>query len=153
MVLLQYEPHQGILKLVRELNRLYRTQPALHELEHEPAGFTWLDADDATNSVLSFFRRGHDGSAPLLAVLNCTPVPREAYELGVPAEGAWLELLNTDSGHFGGSGLGNLGRVETVARPSRDQPHTLSLTLPPLAALLFEPAGSGSGETESGDRR
>jgi len=134
--LLQYEPHRGIQSLVRALNRLYREQRALHELDCEPAGFAWLDADDAENSVYSYFRLGrHTGS--LLVVLNCTPVPRRDYAIGVPAEGAWRELLNTDSEHYGGSGVGNLGRVSTESRPHRGQPHLLRIQLPPLGAVVF----------------
>ena len=109
-------------------------------LDCEPAGFDWIDADDAANSVFTFMRRGRTEDDILLAVFNCTSVPRDDYELGVPAAGTWLELLNTDSEHFGGSGAGNLGRVETEPRSSRDQPHTLKLLLPPLGALLLAPA-------------
>ncbi|HMO65043.1 MAG TPA: 1,4-alpha-glucan branching protein GlgB, partial [Verrucomicrobiota bacterium] len=101
--------HAGILRLVEDLNRLYRAQPACWEADHEPAGFQWVDCSNAVQSVLAFLRRRADGSEPLLVVLNLTPVLRTGYRVGVPAGGRWEEALNTDAGLYGGGNQGNLG--------------------------------------------
>jgi len=134
--LLQYPPHRGIQRWVEDLNRLYRTEPALHELDTDPAGFAWVDANDAENSVLSFVRRGRTTEHEVLAIFNLTPVPRHNYRLGA-RRGRWREVLNSDAREYGGSGQGNLGGAETVPIPSHGQPHSLTLTLPPLSALFL----------------
>jgi 1,4-alpha-glucan branching enzyme len=136
---------QGLLRWVGDLNRLYRSEPALHELDFSPEGFTWVDANDSDQSVASFLRCA--GSRRVLAVFNFTPVPRPAYRVGVPRAGRWTEVLNGDAPIYGGSGLGNLGGVEAVAEPWHGQPWSLTLSLPPLAALfLTAPAvDPGSG--------
>jgi 1,4-alpha-glucan branching enzyme len=134
--LLQYPPHRGIQRWVEDLNRLYRTEPALHELDTDPAGFAWVDANDAENSVLSFVRRGRTTEHEVLAIFNLTPVPRHNYRLGA-RRGRWREVLNSDAREYGGSGQGNLGWAETVPIPSHGQPHSLTLTLPPLSALFL----------------
>ncbi|HWP29019.1 MAG TPA: 1,4-alpha-glucan branching protein GlgB [Chloroflexota bacterium] len=134
--LLQYPPHRGIQRCVEDLNRLYRAEPALHELDTDPAGFAWVDANDAENSVLSFVRRGRTTEHEVLAIFNLTPVPRHNYRLGA-RRGRWREVLNSDAREYGGSGQGNLGGAETVPIPSHGQPHSLTLTLPPLSALFL----------------
>ncbi|MGD8418747.1 MAG: 1,4-alpha-glucan branching enzyme, partial [Pseudomonadales bacterium] len=133
---LGYPPHQGISRFVRDLNRLYRAEPALHALDFEGPGFEWIDCHDANNSVLTYQRRGADGF--VIVVLNFTPVPREGYRIGVPVAGCYQELLNSDSGYYGGSNLGNGdSQLEARAEPWMDQPFSLSLKLPPLGALVL----------------
>ncbi len=132
--------HAQLQRLVGELNRLYRERPPLHQLDCGPGGFEWVDADDSLNSVFSFLRRDKAGRI-VLAVFNCTPVPRNHYRLGVSLPGEWRELLNTDAVDFGGSGWGNLGTVTAEPTPHHGRPCSLSLTLPPLAALYLEPQG------------
>ena len=129
--------HAGIHRLARDLNRLYRDDPALHTLDFDPAGFQWLDCNDADHSILAFLRRAPDGQCTMV-VLNFTPVPRQGYRLGVPAPGYYREMLNTDSAHFSGSNQGNGGGVPSEATPWMDQPHSIVLTLPPLAAILLK---------------
>jgi len=136
---LAYPDHDGIRTLVRDLNRLYRRTPALWQLDFEPAGFRWLEANDAANNVLAFVRLGEADAPPLVCVLNLSPVPRYGYRVGMPACCRWRELLNTDSAFYAGSGVGNLGGVEAEAVPWHDQPFSAALTLPPLAALWLVP--------------
>jgi 1,4-alpha-glucan branching enzyme len=138
--LLQWPGHQGMQHLVRDLNRLYRARPALHELDFSPAGFEWIDCHDADQSVISWLRKARDGSFVAI-VLNLTPVPREHYRIGVPAAGAYQELLNSDSRHYGGSDMGNRGTLFAEERPWMGRPASLALTLPPLAGIFLAPAG------------
>jgi 1,4-alpha-glucan branching enzyme len=137
--LLQYPLHAGVQQLVRELNRLYVAEPALHQLDFAPEGFQWIDCHDADQSVVSWLRRGRDGKHAVV-VLNFTPVPRHGYRLGVPRAGDYIERLNTDSTHYGGSDLGNGGRVEAQPHAWMGFPASLVLSLPPLAALVLLPA-------------
>jgi 1,4-alpha-glucan branching enzyme len=131
--------HQGVQKLIGDLNRLYRETPALHVYDTEPRGFDWVDTTDNEASVISFLRLGNDGDAPALVVCNFTPVPREDYRIGVPSGGRWLERINTDCKHYGGSGLGNLGAVKADKVPCHGRPYSLKLTLPPLSTLVLTP--------------
>jgi 1,4-alpha-glucan branching enzyme len=135
--LLQYEPHGGVQRWVADLNRIYRDEPALHELDCEPSGFEWIDADDAEQSVLSFFRKGRSGATLILCVANFTPVPRRNYRVGVPRGGTWVEILNSDAAIYGGSGQGNLGRVEATPVPRHGRSHSLDLVLPPLGFVFL----------------
>jgi 1,4-alpha-glucan branching enzyme len=139
--LLQYAPHSGLRHWVTDLNRLYRRESALHQLDFDPAGFEWIDCNDVENSVVSFVRKGHNAQDIVLVVCNFTPVTRLGYRVGVPSPGFWKELLNSDAREYGGSGQGNLGGVEAEAVPSHGRPCSLNITLPPLAALFFEPSG------------
>ncbi|HET9046791.1 MAG TPA: alpha amylase C-terminal domain-containing protein, partial [Casimicrobiaceae bacterium] len=124
---------------VADLNALYRREPALHEIDFESAGFEWIDCNNPEESVLAFLRRPRNG-APVLVVCNFTPVPRYNYVVGVPQGGFWRELLNGDAVHYGGSGCGNFGGVEAAPTPAHGRYHSLSLTLPPLAAVFLQPA-------------
>ena len=135
--LLQSPAHAGIQRWIGDLNRAYVGEPALHEQDLSSAGFEWIEARDVDRSVIAFIRKARDGAAPVLAVFNLTPVPRDGYRLGVPRAGHWREILNSDAGLYGGSGVGNLGGAETVAVPSHGRPQSLTLTLPPLAALYL----------------
>ena len=135
--LLDIDWHQGVQALVRDLNRLYREEPALHQLDCDGAGFEWLEANDAEASVFAWLRKGKGGVAPLLVICNFTPTPRQNYRLGLPAPGRWREILNSDAEGYGGSGIGNLGVIETEKIRSHDRPHSATITLPPLATLWF----------------
>jgi len=130
--LLDHEGHRGVHQWVAELNHLYRNERDLFATDADPAGFGWLVADDTDNSVFAFAR----GS--LITVINMTPVPRHHYRLGVPRQGCWREILNSDSAHYGGGNIGNLGRLETVPEASHGMPQSLILTLPPLGALILK---------------
>ncbi len=144
--LLEHAPHAGMLKLVSDLNRLHRREPALHAYDFDSRGFQWLDANDSQNSVLAFFRNGPDRDDRILAIFNFTPVPRPNYRVGVPTSGHWREILNTDAAVYGGSGQGNMGGVKTTPVPYHGHYHSLNLTLPPLGALLLkrDPTGAGA---------
>jgi 1,4-alpha-glucan branching enzyme len=137
--LLQYPLHAGVKALMGELNRLYVNEPALHQLDFSSEGFQWIDCHDADQSVISWVRRSRDGRHAVV-VLNFTPVPRHGYRLGVPQAGDYLERINTDSALYGGSDLGNGGRVNAGTQSWMGFPASLSLTLPPLAALVLMPA-------------
>jgi 1,4-alpha-glucan branching enzyme len=138
--LLQESPLHGQLQhLVGELNRLQRQERSLHELDFDREGFEWIAADDVENSVYCFVRKAKDPRDALVCIFNFTPVPRFDYHLGMPAEGQWTEVLNTDAAVFGGSNLGNLGGVTAAPVPSHGRPVSAFLTLPPLAALYLKP--------------
>ena len=130
--------HSGIQRLVEDLNRLYREEPALHVLDLEPRGFQWIDANDGESSVLSFLRRGEGPDDNVAIVLNFTPVLRQDYRIGVPQGGWWRELLNSDADVYGGSGKGNGGGVNSQNIESHGFPCSLTLTLPPLGALFLK---------------
>ncbi|MBI4541060.1 MAG: 1,4-alpha-glucan branching protein GlgB [Gemmatimonadetes bacterium] len=153
--LLDQPRHASMRRLVHDLNDLYRAEPALYELDCEPAGFEWVDCHDATNSVLSFLRKGRNPDDLILAVCNFTPVPRWNYRVGVPRGGIWHEILNTDAKPYGGSGLGNLGAVEAAPIPFHGRYHSLMLLLPPLACLVLKSEATGDsrvGIREGRDR-
>jgi 1,4-alpha-glucan branching enzyme len=124
-----------VQRLVADLNRLYRATPALYEVDFEPAGFQWIDCHDAEQSALSFVRHGRDRHDLTLCVCNFTPVPRRGYRVGVPTPGFYAEVLNTDGAAYGGSNLGNGGGIPSEPSPWHGQPHSVVITLPPLAAL------------------
>ena len=136
--LLQYPEHRGVQKLVGDLNRLYREEPALHEQDDAPQGFQWLIGDDAINSVYAWLRWSKDGQ-PVLVVANFTPVPREGYAVGVPFGGRWSEVINSDADTYAGSNYGNGGEVTAQDEPRHGQPASLSLNLPPLGVLILRP--------------
>jgi 1,4-alpha-glucan branching enzyme len=138
--LLDYPRHVGVQRLVRDLNQLYRREPALYQRDAIPTGFRWVIGDDSTNSVFAFLRQGDDGQRPLLIVSNMTPVPRSGYMIGVPRPGCWIELLNSDAEAYGGSNLGNGGRVMAVPARVHSEAQALALALPPLATLFLAPA-------------
>jgi 1,4-alpha-glucan branching enzyme len=128
--------HAGVQALVRDLNRCYRELPALHQLDCDSAGFEWLIADDVDNSVFAWLRKGRSPRERCIAIMNFTPEVRSSYRIKVPFAGHWREILNTDAGTYGGSGVGNFGGVTAA---NRDGVPELNLTLPPLATLLFVP--------------
>jgi 1,4-alpha-glucan branching enzyme len=136
--LLRDASHAGVLSWLADLNRVYRDEPALHELDTDPAGFRWVRIDDAERGTLSYLRQSRDGQT-VLCVMNLTPVPRHDHVVGVPVGGRWLELLNSDAEAYGGSGLGNLGVVTAGDASWRDFPHHLAITVPPLSCVLLKP--------------
>jgi len=137
--------HAGVVKLVRELNHVYRAERALHELDFSPQGFEWIDAGNAEQSVFAWLRRSGDGRECVLVVGNFTPVPRSNYLVGVPARGAWREIFNSDASDYGGSGWGNLGGVESCPVAAHGRLESLNLTLPPLAVIVLRWAGEDGG--------
>jgi 1,4-alpha-glucan branching enzyme len=134
-----FERHSGIQRLVRDLNLLYRSEPAMHEGDCESFGFQWIDANDADRSVLTFLRKRRDEQDMVLVACNFTPVPRHNYRVGVPSPGVWRELLNSDADIYGGSDLGNYGSVEAAPVAYQGHRWSLMLTLPPLSAVFFKP--------------
>ncbi len=134
--LLQYRSHYGVWRWVRDLNALYRNEPALHELDFDNAGFEWVDFNDQEQSVISFLRRGRSTRDVFLVVCNFTPAPRFNYRVGAPEGGWWREVLNSDGAEYGGDGLGNSGGVDALSEASHGRPYSLSLTLPPLGVLI-----------------
>jgi 1,4-alpha-glucan branching enzyme len=127
---------RGIQRLVGDLNRAYRDQPALHALDASAEGFEWVVLHDAVQSVFAWIRRAPDAS-PVLVVCNFTPVVRHDYRLGVPQPGHWREIVNTDAGIYGGSNVGNSGGAFTDGGEQHGQPYSISLTLPPLSTLIL----------------
>lgn len=136
--LASFPAHAGVQKLSGDLNRLYKLEPALHELDSVPEGFEWVDCSDSNQSIISFLRRDRTSESVLLAVFNFTPVPRSDYRVGVPADGNWQEILNTDAFYYGGSGQGNLGEVQADPIAAHGRSFSLSLVIPPLGALLLK---------------
>ena len=134
---LEGEAHRKLQRWVSDLNRLLRAEGALHARDFAPSGFEWIDCNDADASVISFLRRGAAENDQVVVVANFTPVTRTGYRVGVPQDGFWQELLNSDSDAYGGSGVGNLGGVEASPTPFHNQPFSVSLTLPPLAIVYL----------------
>jgi 1,4-alpha-glucan branching enzyme len=141
--LLDYDTHVGIRRWVADLNRLYREEPALHELDCDPSGFEWIQSDDAAASTLSFLRHSKDGRT-VLVVGNFTPVVRHDMLLAVPTEGTWREILNSDSSEYGGSGVGNLGEVQASPIPLHPRPCSVRVTAPPLSLVMFRHISPGN---------
>jgi 1,4-alpha-glucan branching enzyme len=135
--LLEDPRHRGVQAWVRDLNRLYRAEPALHRRDCRGDGFRWAVVEDAGNSVFAWLRFGEEEDPPVLVVLNLTPVPRHGYRIGVPRAGVWAEALNSDATAYGGGGMGNLGGVESAPQPMHGMADSLCLTLPPLSALFL----------------
>ena len=136
---LEYPPHQGVQKWVRDLNHLYTSEPAMYELDFHPEGFEWVDYSDYEKSVVSFIRRAKDPDDFMIFIFNFTPVPRYNYRIGVPGRGFYREVLNSDSKQYWGSGAGNYGGVRAEPVSQEGRPYSLSLNLPPLGALAFKP--------------
>ena len=137
--LLQDPMHDGLHRWVRDLNRVYREQPSLHEVDFQGEGFAWIDCLDSQHSVVSFLRRARDPRDFTVMVVNFTPVPRERYRIGVPEAGWYRELLNSDAELYGGSNVGNAGGLAAEPVPAHHLPYSLSLTVPPLGCVLLKP--------------
>ncbi len=136
--LTQWERHNGIQKLVADLNTIYRNTPSLYEYDFDPRGFEWIDCNDWENSILTFIRKGSNPNDIILVGCNFTPVPRQAYRVGVPIPGYWEEILNSDAIEYGGSGIGNSGGTSSHAISWHGKKDSILITLPPLAAVVFK---------------
>jgi 1,4-alpha-glucan branching enzyme len=150
--LLDAEPHLGMHRLMKDINRTYRGLPALWTLDTDPSGFAWLNSDDADANIFAFVRIAPDGSK-LACVTNFSPVPHDHYRLGLPDAGDWQEVLNTDSSTYSGSGIGNLGRVVATADPHHWQPASATLRIPPLATVWLAKAVTPEGAAAAHERR
>ncbi|MFV9506144.1 MAG: 1,4-alpha-glucan branching protein GlgB [Oscillochloridaceae bacterium umkhey_bin13] len=139
--LLMFPSHRGVLDALADLNRIYLNEPAMHEYDVDPLGYEWVDANDADNSTYAFLRKARSNGDQILIVMNCTPVVREKYRVGVPNGGWWQEIFNSDSDLYWGSGVGNAGGVMAEEQPSHGRPFSLVVDLPPLAALYFKSQG------------
>ena len=135
---LRYPVHSGMQNWVGQLNRVYRSEPALHTLDNNPAGFEWVDCNDSQTSTISLLRKSESPEDTVLIVCNFTPIPRGGYRVGVPTAGYWRELLNSDGADYGGTNMGNAGGVLAVEEKAHGRPYSLELTLPPLGALFFK---------------
>lgn len=144
--LLEYPHHEGVRRWLADLNRLYREEPALHRRDFEHEGFEWVDCTDVEHSVMSLLRKGRPGDPEVLAVFNFTPVPQHNYRVGVPRDGRWGEVANSDAELYGGSGQGNMGGAVAAPIRSHGRPWALNLTLPPLGAVFFRYDGGGGGD-------
>ncbi|MCP8311357.1 MAG: 1,4-alpha-glucan branching protein GlgB [Candidatus Methylarchaceae archaeon HK02M1] len=140
--LLNYSPHQGVQKWVRDLNHVYKREPALYELDFDSNGFEWIDTYDWEQSVISFLRKGKNMKDLILVICNFTPVPRMNYRVGIPKSGFWKEILNSDAKEYGGSGHGNFDKVKAKPIPFHGRYYSLSLTLPPLGVLFLKTEGA-----------
>jgi 1,4-alpha-glucan branching enzyme len=136
--LCEIETHRGLQRLIRDLNHLYRTEPALHEADFDWSGFQWIDFNDTDNSVIAFLRTSPVTHSSVVCVCNLTPIPRHDYRIGVPDAGWYRELINTDAFCYGGHNVGNSGGVHAAESPCHNLPHSLTLTLPPLAVLMLK---------------
>jgi 1,4-alpha-glucan branching enzyme len=134
--LLAVDWHAGVQRFTRDLNRLHRELPALHDQDFAQEGFSWIDCHDSDHSTLSFLRRARDGSF-VVVVLNFTPVPRQQYRIGLPIGGRYVEVLNSDSAYYGGSNAGNAGGVQAEALPWMGLAFSAAITLPPLAGIVL----------------
>ncbi len=136
---LQYQVHRGMQLWMEQLNRVYREEAALHELDNDPKGFEWVDCNDNSTSVISLLRKGKNPRETVLVVCNFTPIPRMKYRVGVPTGGYWRELLNSDGAEYAGTGMGNAGGCMAEVEPEHGRPYSLNLTLPPLGAIFLKP--------------
>lgn len=136
--LLEHEPHQRLARWMEDLNRLYRAEAALHQVDFSHQGFEWVDCNDIETSVICFLRKAKDPNDSVLVVCNFTPVPRYNYRVGVPRGGFWKELLNSDAREYGGSGHGNFGGLHTAPIPSHGRLHSINVTVPPLGIVFFK---------------
>jgi 1,4-alpha-glucan branching enzyme len=139
--LLEYQRHTEIKKWLEDLNQLYRSEPALYELDCEPAGFEWIDGSDVNHSIISFIRKGKTEGDGVIIVCNFTPMTHFNYKVGAPLEGLWTELLNSDAEQYGGSGQGHPDGVEAAPLPWHGRPYSLNITVPPLATVFFKGNG------------
>jgi 1,4-alpha-glucan branching enzyme len=130
--------HAGLQQFVRDLNRVYREEPALHQVDFDSSGFEWIDCNDHESSIISLMRHAADPRESVIVVLNWTPIVRRGYRVGVPAAGFYRELVNSDASVYGGSNVGNAGGLEAEPIAQHGRPYSLNLTLPPLAGLVFK---------------
>jgi len=137
--LLQWQPHQKLQKFVQDLNRFYTSHPALYEVDFHYNGFEWIDFRDSDKSIASFLRRAKNPDEFVIFIFNFTPIVQQDYRIGVPVAGYYQEVINSDAETYGGRNLNNAGGVVADPIPWQNQPFSLNLTLPPLAALVLIP--------------
>jgi len=135
--LLDFEMHRGLQQFIRDLNSIYRNFRALYENDFEPEGFSWIDANDSQNSILSFMRISRDTQQKVLVIANMTPLPRHNHRVGVPEDGRWREILNSDAREYGGSGMGNFGGIDANPVPYHGEDQSINILLPPLGIVMF----------------
>jgi 1,4-alpha-glucan branching enzyme len=135
--LLERPQHQGVKQIVADLNQLYRSEPALYQVDFESSGFEWIDCHDSSQSVLSYLRKSKDGKELVACAFNFTPVPRDNYRIGVPVAGFYREAINSDAELYGGSNVGNRGGVHSEPTSWMGRPHSIPLALPPLAGVVM----------------
>jgi 1,4-alpha-glucan branching enzyme len=137
--LLQYDFHRKLQSMVRELNKLYQSEPAMYQVDFHYTGFEWIDCHDVDNSIISFVRRALDSNDFLVFVCNFTPLPRPNYRIGVPEKCTYVEIFNSDAEAFGGTGTSNGGRVDADVFEQHNRPNSIQLSLPPLGVLILKP--------------
>jgi 1,4-alpha-glucan branching enzyme len=135
--LLGFQAHAGVRLLVGDLNRLYRSEPALQHNEHNSTSFEWLELQDAERNVICFLRKGGSADEAIVVACNFSSVPRDNYRIGVPRKGVWREIFNSDSKVYGGSGRGNWGEVRTTPFPLAGRNHSMTVDIPPLGAVFL----------------
>jgi 1,4-alpha-glucan branching enzyme len=135
--LLQWDDHKGMQRWVSDLNHYYAQEPALYELDNDPAGFEWIDVHDWADSTISLLRKGRTTNRVVVVICNFTPVPRQNFRLGVPFGGYWREVLNSDGREYAGSGVGNSGGAHAEEREWHGRPYSINITLPPLSVVFF----------------
>lgn len=135
--LLENEPNKGLHRWIKDLNRTYRSVKTLFDNDFNESGFRWIDANDSVNSILSFVRYDKNHQHPVIVICNFTPMPRFNYRIGVPEEGSWKEMLNSDAREYSGSGHGNFGNVESFPVPYHQEDYSINITLPPLGIVMF----------------
>jgi 1,4-alpha-glucan branching enzyme len=145
----EWPAHQGLQTLIRDLNMLYRSEPALHAVDFEWQGFQWINADDANRSIFSWIRRGKQPDDFIVAVTNWTPMVYDGYLLGVPQGGAYREVLNSDATKYGGSNVRTDGEIEAVAGSMHGQPFMVRLRVPPLSVVYLKPVAQGAKDQAS----
>lgn len=146
--LTQFKSHSGVMELIRDLNHLYKTCPALYERQFSPEGFEWIDLNDRENSVLTYLRKGAIERSPLIVVCNLTPVPRTGYQVGAPVGGRWREIFNSDQAKYGGSGYPSEKETRALDQRWHGRPYALRLNLPPLSVVVLEPVDYSPWPTE-----
>ena len=147
------EPHKGVQRTLAALNKLYKEEPALYEKSFDPEGFEWVDFNDTESSVISFLRKGNNPGEAVLVVCNLTPVPRENYRIGIPEDGSWRELFNSDDQNFGGSNVKNPQVVNSEALPVHGKDHSVALTLPPMGVVYLKKDKSSTGSNRPNTER
>jgi 1,4-alpha-glucan branching enzyme len=140
--LLQWESHRGLKKMVSDLNRLYRSQPSLYEVDFHWQGFEWIDCMSRDNSVVAYTRHAKESRDFVVVTCNFTPVVRKGYRIGVPREGRFQEIFNSDSQYYGGSNVGNVASIEAEKFEAQGRPFSININLPPLAAVIFKPCAT-----------
>ncbi|MFW5662653.1 MAG: alpha amylase C-terminal domain-containing protein, partial [Bacteroidota bacterium] len=135
--LLDSPHHVGLNNWIKDLNRVYKTNPAFYENDFSEEGFKWIDANDSHNSILSYIRYGKEKKQSVFVIMNCTPIPRHNYRIGVPEEGKYKEILNSDAEYYGGSGQGNFGGIESHPVPYHGEEQSILITVPPLGIVMF----------------